>query len=98
MISYTERFSQKVGRGGRIAQVRACTLKRRAKSLSAQTQGGPLGAVLLTPTPRSPVVQIVTADEERDGWLHLVVPMFGWVQIKSGTGVSFIKMGKMLQG
>lgn len=43
--------------------------------------------------------QVLTIDEERDGWLHVCAPMFGWVQLRSPGGESnLIRMGKMLQG
>ena len=42
--------------------------------------------------------QIVTADDERNGWVHVVSPMFGWVQIRGDDGANLLKMGKMLAG
>jgi len=43
--------------------------------------------------------QVITADEERDGWVHVCAPMFGWVQMKSGGGTAnLMKMGKQLLG
>ena len=41
---------------------------------------------------------IVTVDEERDGWVHVCTPMFGWVEVRDGSGVNLMKMGKMLRG
>jgi hypothetical protein len=41
---------------------------------------------------------IVTADEERDGWLHVCTPMFGWVEVNDGSRANLMKMGKILQG
>jgi hypothetical protein len=41
---------------------------------------------------------IVTADEERDGWVHVCTPMFGWVEVNDGSRANLMKMGKILQG
>jgi len=43
--------------------------------------------------------QVLSSDEERDGWLHVCAPMFGWVPLRSERGeANLIKMGKTLQG
>jgi hypothetical protein len=41
---------------------------------------------------------ILTADDERDGWVHVCAPMFGWVEIRNGGGINLLRVGKTLQG
>jgi hypothetical protein len=43
--------------------------------------------------------QVLSSDEEHDGWLHVCAPMFGWVPLRSERGEpNLIKLGKTLQG
>ena len=42
--------------------------------------------------------QVVTVEEESDGWLRLSAPQAGWVALHGARGPHLIRMGKTLSG